>query len=233
MRQISLLIGVMVLSLSGSAAAQLPIPGAGTPVQEVGQNLIYNQVQAANAVINTFQWLIDHASFETFALWAEDGTWLADLDRLRRILADGEQLAWDTERLQAQIDYLFGVDNTPQHSWEYAVRLAQIREAKYLAISYSVRTQSLLQSALGVLTDINQLAIDLLSILGVVNAGQMLAMQQSRLLQLQTELKVQTTAFQRVMMFGPLEEMLTMQFIANFNANTSIDMPSQRQIWGR
>jgi hypothetical protein len=225
MRQISGLIGLLVLSYTGVARAQLP-------VQEVGQNLVYNQVQAQHAVINTFQWLIDHAAFETFALWAEGGTWLEDLDRLRQILADGEELAWDTARLEAEINALFNIEHAPYTSRGYAARLLMIRQAKFRVVSYAMRTQTLLQSALGVLQDINQLAIDLLSILGVVNAGQMLAMQQSRLLQLQTELKVQTTAFQRTMSFGPMEEMLTMQFISNWNEHLSRDMPSVRR-WGR
>ena len=54
MRRISLLTGLMVLSVAGMARAQLP-------VQEVGQNLIYNTIQAAEAVFQTAEWVLDLA----------------------------------------------------------------------------------------------------------------------------------------------------------------------------
>jgi hypothetical protein len=228
MRRINVVAWCIVGLWAVTAHAQF-IPGAGLAVQEVGQNLFYNSLQAADAVVNTASWALNLGSFETIALTY--GSFAEDMAKLQQIAADGMQLLGDEARLQGELEALFNVAHAPHTSAGYAARLWMIRQAAYELNSYVMRTQTLVSTTLGVLQDINQLAYDLLSILGTVNGMQELAQQQSRLLQVQSELKTAQLAFQRAQMFRPMEDAMTGEFIHNFNEESIRDMPTELPSW--
>jgi hypothetical protein len=209
MKKISgILVGLCLVCGAGQVYAQLP-------VQEVGTNLFYNSVQAADAVVNTASWLLNLASFETFAI--TDGTFANDLQTLRTIYNDGTAVMGDLSSLQSQLDGLFNVEHAPYTSAGIAARMYEVQTVVFQIYSYAMRTQTLINTTLGVIDDINQLAFDLMSILGVVNGTQMIAMQQSRMLNLQTELKVQTTAYQRAVSTAALSDPMLERALQHFN----------------
>jgi conjugal transfer/entry exclusion protein len=217
MRRIKLLILTADLFIwAVPAHAQLP-------VQELGQNLFYNSVQAADAVVNTASWLLNLAGFETFAITY--GTLTDDLNTLRQLVNDGSQLAWDVGSLQGQLDALFNIEHAPYTSAGIAARQWQVQQVLFQSYSYAMRTQTLIRTTLGVVNDIEQLAIDLLSILGEVNGAQELAQQQSRLLHLQAELKVQTTAFQRAQSMEAIYDPMLERALQNFNETVWATQP--------
>jgi hypothetical protein len=201
-------LSIALVLYAGTTSAQLP-------VQEAGQNLIYNQFQAADAIKNTASWLLNLASFETIAITY--GTFADDLNTLRQIVQDGSQLAWDLVSLESQINGLFNIEHAPYTSAGIAARQWQVQQVMYQTWSYAKRTQTLIRTTLGVIQDIQQLAVDLVSILGEVNGAQELAQQQSRLLHLQTELKVQTTAFQRAQSLEGIYDPMLERALQNFN----------------
>src|SRR5262249_33183320 len=107
MRRISGLIGLMVLSLPGIAAAQLA-------VREVGQNLTYNGMQAAEAVFQTAQWILDMAPLEGY-LFPEGAA--EALAQVTALAEEAEAVSFGLSSTQAQLTALFDLESAPTTSY--------------------------------------------------------------------------------------------------------------------
>jgi hypothetical protein len=112
MQRISLLIGLMVLGCAGIAAAQLP-------VQEVGLNLTHNSIQAAEAVFQTAEWLLDLAPLEDY-LFPEGAA--EDLAQLSALVEEAEAVSFGVSSTQAQLESLFSLESAPTTSYEFRER---------------------------------------------------------------------------------------------------------------
>src|SRR5215813_4607034 len=138
MRRISVLVGVIVLGLSGIAAAQLA-------VQEVGQNLTYNGIQAAEAVFQTAEWILDLTALEEY-IFPEGAA--EDLEQLVGLAEEAEELSFDLGSLEALLTSLFDPESAPSTSFEYRQRVIDINQTLYQTYRYAMRTQSLIATTL-------------------------------------------------------------------------------------
>jgi hypothetical protein len=186
MRRISALIGAMVLSVSGIAAAQLS-------VAEVGTNLTYNGVQAAEAVFQTAQWILDLAPLESFEF---SDAFMEDLATLQELASEAQQIGLDLASLQAQINALFGLERAPMTSFEYRQRVADINRRIFQVYGYAMRTQTLINTTIRTVEHITGFIGQVAALLGKLSVEQTLSQQLGKLHQLHAEANVQLSAFQ-------------------------------------
>jgi hypothetical protein len=187
MRRISLLTGLMVLSVAGMARAQLP-------VQEVGQNLIYNTIQAAEAVFQTAEWVLDLAPLEDY-LFPEGAA--DDLAQLSALVEEAEAVSFGVSSTQAQLESLFSLESAPTTSYEFRQRVTEITQALFNTYSYAMRTQSLLLTAMRTVEHILGFIEIVSGLEGKLSSQQLLAQQLGKLQQLHTEANIQRSAFER------------------------------------
>jgi len=147
----------------------------------------------------------------------QSGAFAEDMATLQVIIADGQALAWDVGSLQAQIDGLFNLESAPMTSHDFAERMAEVRQVVFLSYSYAMRTQTLIMTTLNTINDVLTLAGDIAAVVGGVQGTQTIAQHQAKLVQLQSEMKVETTAFQRAKSMQALAEPLIEQSIKNIN----------------
>jgi hypothetical protein len=186
MRRINTLIGVIVLGLAGVAGAQLP-------VAEVGQNLTYNGIQAAEAVFQTAQWILDLAPLESFEF---SDAFMEDLATLQELASEAAQIGMDLESLQAQIDALFGFDGAPRTSFEFRRRVGEINLRLLQVYGYAMRTQTLINTTVRTVEHITGFIAQVAGLLGKLSVEQTLSQQLGKLHQLHAEANVQMSAFQ-------------------------------------
>jgi hypothetical protein len=187
MRRISVLIGVIVLGLAGVARAQLP-------VAEVGQNLTYNGIQAAETVFQTAQWILDLAPLEDY-IFPEGAA--EDLAQLSALAEEAEAVSFGLSSTQAQLTALFSLESAPTTSYEFRERVTEINRTLFQTYSYAMRTQSLLLTTIHTVEHILGFIEIVAGLTGKLSAQQTLAQQLGKLQQLHAEANVQRSAFER------------------------------------
>jgi hypothetical protein len=215
MRRISVLIGVIVLGLAGVARAQLP-------VAEAGQNLTYNGVQAAEAVFQTAQWILDLAPLESFEF---SDAFMEDLATLQELAREAQQIGLDLASLQAQIDALFGLDAAPMTSFEYRQRVADINRRILQVYGYAMRTQTLINTTIRTVEHITGFIAQVAALLGKLSVEQTLSQQLGKLHQLHAEANVQMSAFQHAQSTDALVPGVLIQGIQNITDAMMADHP--------
>jgi hypothetical protein len=187
MRQTSLLTALMVLSLSGIAAAQLS-------VVEVGQNLTYNGIQAAEAIFQTAQWILDMTPLEEY-LFPEAAA--EDLAQLKALAEAAESLSFGWSSNRALLTSLFDPAGAPETSFEFRERVTEINSTLFETYGYATDTQNLLLTAIRTVEHIFGFIETVAGLEGKLSVQQTLAQQLGKLHQLQTEANVQRSAFER------------------------------------
>jgi hypothetical protein len=176
----------MVLSVSGTAAAQLA-------VQEVGQNLTYNGIQAAEAVFQTAQWILDMAPLEEY-LFPEGAA--EDLAQVKALAEEAKAHGFGLSSLQAQLT-LFDPENAPTTTFEFRERVTEIDRTLFQVSSYAMRTQNLLVTAMRTVEHILGFIEIVAGLEGKLSVQQTLSQQLGKLQQLHTEANIQRSAFER------------------------------------
>jgi hypothetical protein len=176
-----------VLSLARIASAQLA-------VVEVGQNLTYNGIQAAEAVFQTTQWILDLAPLEDYLFPEGAAEHLAQISALAE---EAAELSFDLSSLQAQLTALFDLESAPTTSYEFRERVTEINRTLFQTYGYAMRTQSLILTAMSTVEHILGFMEIVAGLTGKLSAQQTLAQQLGKLQQLQTEANVQRSAFER------------------------------------
>ena len=138
MRRISLLMCLLVLGVVGIASAQLP-------VVEVGKNLAFNGVQAAEAVFQSAQWVIDLAPLEAWEIVeAMRGCLGASSPTLA---AEAQAIGMDIASIQAQLDGALRPRACARHQLcATAQRVAEINRRIWQVYGYAMRTQTLINT---------------------------------------------------------------------------------------
>jgi len=202
---------LLLLACLGNAR----VGSAQLAVVEVGANLTQNTITAVQSVLHTASWALELLGLPGFVV--QSGAFAEDMATLQVIIADGQALAWDVGSLQAQIDGLFNLESAPMTSHDFAERMAEVRQVVFLSYSYAMRTQTLIMTTLNTINDVLTLAGDIAAVVGGVQGTQTIAQHQAKLVQLQSEMKVETTAFQRAKSMQALAEPLIEQSIKNIN----------------
>jgi hypothetical protein len=189
LRKHGLLVLALLLSLAWvhDAAAQLP-------VQEVGQNLIYNSIQSAEAVFQTAEWVLDLAPLEDY-LFPEGAA--EDLAQLSALVEEAEAVSFGVSSTQAQLESLFSLESAPTTSYELRQRVTEINQTLFNTYSYAMRTQSLLLTAMRTVEHILGFIEIVSGLEGKLSSQQLLAQQLGKLQQLHTEANIQRSAFER------------------------------------
>jgi hypothetical protein len=183
MRRISVLIGLMVLGLSGVAAAQLPVIDAA--------NLTQNTISAVEAIFQSAQWVIDLTPLESYEI-AE--AYAEDLAVLQELAGEAQAIGIDLASVQAQLDGLFSLEAAPTTSFEFRERVGEINYRIWQVYGYAMRTQTLINTAVRTVEHIMGLIETVAELLGTLSVQQNLHQQIGKLHQLQAEANVVTTA---------------------------------------
>jgi hypothetical protein len=194
-------------------------PGMGwastpTPVIEVGLNLVQNSITAAQTVIHTAKWVLELTALPEFVL--AQGEFAEDLATLSRLVSDGQAIGMDVRSLEQQLQF-FALDTAPRTSMEYAMRMGEIRQQVFLSYSYAMRTQTLIDTTLRTVRHVMVLMRDAASALGGLQSSQAIAQHEEQLVQIASELKVQTAAFDHATSVEQLSGPLTEQSMININ----------------
>jgi hypothetical protein len=177
-------------------------------------NLFQNTISATEAVVNTTKWVLEQLGLPAFVL--AEGAFAEDLATLERLVHEGQAVGMDVTSLQAQLA-LFALEAAPMTSTGYAEHIGEIRFVVNQAYGYAMRTQTLIRTILGTIRHVTVLLGDVMSVVGGVQAKQAIAQYEAQLVQIQSELKLQTSAFQR----AQTAERLTGPFIEQSSINLS------------
>ena len=217
-RTIGILVAVICCGTSPTAHAIL---GIGDLVYDpaIHFEALIQTVEAIETTINTAETVanqvLDLTALEAWALDA--GTWAADLQQIQALVEQAEGLAWDVERLNAQITSLFGLEGAPMTSLEFRERQQEIRYYLYLSWSYAMRTQTLVQTLLSTVDHILGVYETLLGIIGNKQGLQAIGQYQAKVAQALAELNLKTAALQRAQSVQGINDPLILQSIQNIN----------------
>jgi hypothetical protein len=140
-----------------------------------------------------------------------------DMQRLAELVQQAEGLAFDVASVQAQINALLALESAPLTSVEYAARMAELRRVVSVSYGYAIRTQTLITSVVRTIDHAIAVVEAIGGVIGTLQSGQTIAQATSKLVQLESELKVQTTAFQRAQSVEAMAEPLIEQSIKNIH----------------
>lgn len=215
MRRISLLMTVLVLSLSGLATAQLP-------VQEVGENLILNGIQSAEAIFQSAEWVLDLAPLGEYVFpgCGEEG-----LGQVAALAEEAEALGFGWSSTSALLSRLFDPAGAPRTSFEFRERVIEINNTLYQADSYAAKTQSLLLTAICTVEQVLGLIETVSGLEGKLSVQQTLSQQLGKLQQLKTEGNVQRSAFERARSLEGLTPVVLQQGMYNVLEEMMLDHP--------
>lgn len=222
MPRISLIVTV-ILGLAPITQAQLiPIPGAGTPVVEVGENLVFNGIQAVEAVFHTTQWILDLTLLEDY-LFPEGAA--EDLALLAGLAEQAESLSFAWSNNRALLDTLFAPATAPMTSFEYRERVMAINDTLFETYGYATDTQTLLLTAIRTVEHIFGFIEIVSGLTGKLSTQQLLAQQLGKLHQLQAEGNLQRSAFERARSLEGVTPGVLQQGIYNITDQMMLDHP--------
>jgi hypothetical protein len=166
---------------------------------------VQTTISAVEAVIHTAKWIIEQTPLDDFVL---AGDLSEDLATLNALVHEAQALGYDISSLSAMISALFSLESAPGTTSELQVRLWEIRRQVHLGWGYALRVQGLIQTAIRTISHVLRLYEQITALLGNLGGHQNLAQQLNKLVQLETEAKVATNAFQLAQSLDRLTEPL-------------------------
>jgi hypothetical protein len=191
MRRISLIVGLLMLGISGQAGAQLPfLGGPGLPVYDEANHL-QNTISAFEAVFQSLQWVIDLTPLESFEI---SQAYAEDLALLRALAEEAAAIGLDLAGVQAVLEGLFSLEMAPTTSFTFRERVGAINVRLYQVYGYAMRTQTLIATAVRTVEHIMRLIETVAGLFGKLSVQQNLHQQLGKLHQLQAEANLVATA---------------------------------------
>jgi len=184
------------------------------PVVEVGLNLVQNTITATQSLVHTAKWILELTGLPTVILTT--GEFAEDLATLTRLVQEGQSVGMDLASLQAQLKF-FELEAAPETSQGLYERANAIRGVVFLAYSFAMRTQTLIATTLRTTRHVMRLLKDMAVAVGVLQADQSIAQHTAELVQIESELKLSTSAFQHAESLEALEGPLFEQGVVNIN----------------
>jgi hypothetical protein len=215
MPRISILACLLVLSLTGLATAQIL-------VIEVGKNLAFNGVQAAEAVFQSAEWILDLTPLEGFIF---AGCAEGDLSLMRTLAEQAASLSFGWSNNRALLDSLFAPERAPTTSFEFRERVTAINGTLYETYGYATDTQNLLLTAICTVEQILGFIETVSGLEGKLSVQQNLSQQLGKLHQLQTEGNLQRSAFERAKSLEGVTPGVLQQGIYNITDEMMRDHP--------
>jgi hypothetical protein len=168
------------------------LASAQLPVQEVGTNLAFNGVQAAEAVFQSAEWVTDLLPLEVWDMI--DGA-AEDLALLQELAAQAQLIGMDLDSIIAQLNTLFNLDLAPTTSFEFRERVVEINRRIWEVYGYAMRVQSLINTVVRTVDHIIGLIDIVRELIGTLSVEQTIAQQLAKLKQIQAEHQAVMTAF--------------------------------------
>jgi hypothetical protein len=205
---------VCLCSLPASSSAQLPVTDAG--------NLLANTAQLSQAVLMVINMGLELAGIGGIDVGSE---YNEDLRQITALASDAQALGADIASLNAQINTLFDIHNTPGTSTELRVRIHAMRTAVWEAQVTALRTQTLVRTALNTVKHLTSLIGRVAALTGNMGANQVMIQLQSKLNQTLVNLQVQTAAHQRAETLDRLQEAMILRSLQTINSAAWTDHP--------
>jgi hypothetical protein len=201
----ALAIGVLCSLMWGRAAlAALPVIDEANLIQN-SITAVQSTISAVEAVIHTAKWIIEQTPLDEFVA---AGEFAEDLATLTALVREAQALGYDVCALSAMISALFSLESAPATTTDLQLRLWEIRRQVHLGWGYALRTQGLIQTAIRTVNHAIRLYEQIMTLLGNLSGHQNLSQQLSKLVQLETEIKVSANAFQLAQSLDRLTEPL-------------------------
>jgi hypothetical protein len=207
---------VLLLSLwSRSVSAQLAVIDTANLFQNT-VTAVQTTISAVEAVIHTAKWVIEQTPLDELAL---RGEWAADMAQLEALVRESQALGYDVGSLMSMVNTLFSLDSAPDNTTDLQLRLFEIRRQVSLGYIYAMRTQMLIQTAIRTVNHLLRIYEQIDALLGNLSGQQNLAQHLTKLVQLETEAKVTSTAFQRAQSLERITEPLILESLERINTN--------------
>jgi hypothetical protein len=207
---------VLLLSLwSRSVSAQLAVIDTANLFQNT-VTAVQTTISAVEAVIHTAKWVIEQTPLDELAL---GGEWAADMAQLEALVRESQALGYDVGSLMSMVNTLFSLDSAPDNTTDLQLRLFEIRRQVSLGYIYAMRTQMLIQTAIRTVNHLLRIYEQIDALLGNLSGQQNLAQHLTKLVQLETEAKVTSTAFQRAQSLERITEPLILESLERINTN--------------
>jgi hypothetical protein len=202
------------LLLAPLASAQIAVFDAANHVVN-SVTAVQSTISAVEAVIHTAKWIIEQTPLDEFV---QAGDLAADLAEINALVREAQALGYDVAQLRALTAAVFSLESAPSTTTELQLRLMEVRRHVHTGWSYALRTQALIQTAIRTITHIMRLYEQITTLLGNLSGQQNLGQQLNKLVQLETEAKVSTNAFQLAQSLDRLAEPLVDESLDRINA---------------
>jgi hypothetical protein len=211
--------GMLWLGLVSPAAAQL----AGVqPVVEVGQQLIQTTITAVEAVLQTFNQILELTPVEEFILSSE---FTSSLEEMSIIITEAVGLSYDLGSLQSQISVLFDLDTAPKSMTLLKERLGEIKRVSWDAHVTALRAQTLLRTTLSALNHLARLLEALGGLLGNMSANQTMTQVQSTSAELLAKIQIQMATYDRSRSIEHITQAMTLESLRLIHLEIMADHP--------
>ena len=197
------------------ASAQIAVIDAANLVQN-SITSVQSTISAVEAVIHTAKWIIEQTPLDEFV---QAGDLAVDLAEINALVREAQALGYDIAQLRALTGSVFGLASAPDTTTDLHIRLIEIRGHVHRGWSYALRTQALIQTAIRTLNHIMRLYEQITALLGNLSGQQNLGQQLNKLVQLETEAKVSTNAFQLAQSLDRLSDPLILESLGRINTN--------------
>jgi len=211
-RSLSLLACLVLLSLPHQARAQLLVYDPA--------NWTANISQLAQTILIVANQLTDLASLGDNVVGGDD------LGEIGAIIQDAQALSTDFKNLEIQATILFHLPSAPATRAALTVRLQQIKQLKYDAQLYALRTQSLMLTVARTLEHLASLLDHVSALLGNLQGHQTVAQVNTTVSKTLILIEVQQAAYQRAGTIDQLTEALVLASIRKIDEARLEDMPS-------
>jgi conjugal transfer/entry exclusion protein len=211
--------GMLWLGLVSPAAAQL----AGVqPVVEVGQQLIQTTITAVEAVLQTFNQVLELTPVDEFIL---GGEFTSTLDEVSVIIAEATGLAYDLGSLNGQISALFDLDTAPNSMTLLKERLAEIKRVAWQGHVTALRAQTLARTTLSAIQHLLRLMEALGGLLGNMSANQTMTQVQGTMTELLAKMQVQMATYDRSRSVEHITQAMTLESLRLIHLEIMADHP--------
>jgi hypothetical protein len=191
------------------------------PVEEVGPQLLQSSItavqstiSAVEAVFHSAKWVLEQSPFGELVA-AEDLA--AEVEQYQVLLDEAMGLGYDLGSLNTMVQTMFALDTAPGTTAELQARLWEVRRHVSQGYIYAMRTQTLLQTGQRAIRRTLRLYGRIMEVFGNLSGKQQLAEHLTQLVQLETEAKIASTAFQRAQSLERTTEPMILESLERIN----------------
>jgi hypothetical protein len=194
------------------------------PVVEVGAQLAQTTITAVEAVLQTFNQLLELMPVTEIIL---SGEFASTLDELSVIIAEATGLAYDLGSLNSQITVLFDLDTAPNSMLLLKERLTAIRRVSWEGHVTALRAQTLARTTLSAIGHLTRLVGAIGGFMGNMSANQTMTQVQGTIAELLAKMQVQMATYDRSRSVEHITEQMTLESLQRIQIEIMADHPQR------